>query len=89
MAGFPDHPSAYAILLPRRADFWLTIFICIGSRYVFDLYYDKEAISKQLYEWLLKNGYADGNLIAKWKKQGYEKVIPCIPKSVCRCMGKV
>ena len=45
-----------------------------GSRYIYDLYYDKEAISKQLYEWLLKNGYADGNLIAKWKKQGYEKV---------------
>lgn len=45
-----------------------------GSRYVYELYYDKEAISKQLYEWLLKNGYADANLIAKWKKQGYEKV---------------
>ena len=46
----------------------------LGSRYIFDLYYEKEAISKQLYDWLLKNGYADGNLIAKWKKQGYEKV---------------
>ena len=45
-----------------------------GSRYVYELYYEKEAISKQLYEWLLKNGYADANLIAKWKKQGYEKV---------------
>lgn len=45
-----------------------------GSRYVYELYYDKEAITKQLYEWLLKNGYADANLIAKWKKQGYEKV---------------
>jgi bud site selection protein 31 len=44
------------------------------SRYVYDLYYEKEAISKQLYEWLLKNGYADAMLIAKWKKQGYEKV---------------
>ncbi|GKZ87668.1 G10 protein [Aspergillus niger] len=44
------------------------------SRYVYDLYYEKEAISKQLYEWLLKNNYADANLIAKWKKQGYEKV---------------
>ncbi|KAM0486020.1 hypothetical protein ACHAPX_000719 [Trichoderma viride] len=43
------------------------------SRYVYDLYYEKEAISKQLYEWLLKNGYADAMLIAKWKKQGYEK----------------
>lgn len=45
------------------------------SRYVYDLYYKKEAISKQLYEWLLKNGYADAMLIAKWKKQGYEKVM--------------
>jgi bud site selection protein 31 len=44
------------------------------SRYVYDLYYEKEAISKQLYEWLLKNGYADALLIAKWKKQGYEHV---------------
>ncbi|GAT30645.1 cell cycle control protein Cwf14 [Aspergillus luchuensis] len=34
----------------------------------------QKAISKQLYEWLLKNNYADANLIAKWKKQGYEKV---------------
>lgn len=47
-----------------------------GSRYIYDLYYEKEAISKQLYDWLLKNGYADANLIAKWKKQGYEKVRP-------------
>jgi hypothetical protein len=45
-----------------------------GSKYIYDLYYEKEAISKQLYEWLLKNNYADKNLIAKWKKQGYEKV---------------
>lgn len=44
------------------------------SRYVYELYYEKEAITKQLYEWLLKNGYADAMLIAKWKKQGYEKV---------------
>ncbi|KAM5441641.1 Component of the SF3b subcomplex of the U2 snRNP [Microsporum ferrugineum] len=44
------------------------------SRYIYDLYYEKEAISKKLYDWLLKNGYADANLIAKWKKQGYEKV---------------
>ncbi|KAK2592960.1 Component of the SF3b subcomplex of the U2 snRNP [Conoideocrella luteorostrata] len=45
------------------------------SRYIYDLYYQKEAISKQLYDWLLKNGYADAMLIAKWKKQGYEKRI--------------
>jgi hypothetical protein len=38
-----------------------------------DLEYEKEAISKELYDFLLKNKYADANLIAKWKKQGYEK----------------
>ena len=55
----------------------------LGSRYIYDLYYDKEAISKQLYDFLLKNGYADGNLIAKWKKQGYEKVcIEMFPMNV-------
>ncbi len=50
------------------------------SRYIYDLYYEKEAISKQLYDYLLKNGYADAMLIAKWKKQGYEKV--CL-QSIC------
>lgn len=49
-------------------------FLLAGSRYIYDLYYEKEAISKQLYDWLLKNNYADAMLIAKWKKQGYEKV---------------
>ncbi|KAL8996781.1 MAG: hypothetical protein Q9169_003804 [Polycauliona sp. 2 TL-2023] len=63
------------------------------SRYIYELYYDKEAISKMLYEWLLKNGYADANLIAKWKKQGYEKLccLRCIQtketnfSSTCIC----
>ncbi len=41
---------------------------------MYELYYEKEAISKELYERLLKNGYADAMLIAKWKKTGYEKV---------------
>jgi len=50
-----------------------------GSRYIYDLYYEKEAISKKLYEWLLKNNYADAMLIAKWKKQGYEKVSALTP----------
>lgn len=49
------------------------------SRYVYELYYEKEAISKQLYDWLLKNGYADAMLIAKWKKTGYEKVCSANP----------
>lgn len=55
------------------------------SRYVYDLYYEKEAISKKLYDWLLKNGYADAMLIAKWKKQGYEKV-SCYHSSQLRAL---
>ncbi|KAI1168537.1 cell cycle control protein cwf14 [Nemania serpens] len=63
------------------------------SRYVYELYYEKEAISKPLYDWLLKNGYADPILIAKWKKQGYEKLccLRCIQtketnfQSTCIC----
>ena len=38
------------------------------SRYVYDIYYKRHAISKELYEFLLEQGYADGQLIAKWKK---------------------
>ncbi|KAG2185951.1 hypothetical protein INT43_002389 [Umbelopsis isabellina] len=38
------------------------------SRYVYDLYYKRKAISRELYDYLLKNSYADANLIAKWKK---------------------
>ncbi|CAK5263159.1 unnamed protein product [Mycena citricolor] len=44
------------------------------SRYIYELYYKREAISRELYDWLLKEGYADANLVAKWKKSGYEKL---------------
>ncbi|KAI5072533.1 hypothetical protein GOP47_0013048 [Adiantum capillus-veneris] len=44
------------------------------SRYIYDLYYRREAISKELYEFCLDQGYADRNLIAKWKKPGYERL---------------
>jgi bud site selection protein 31 len=29
------------------------------SRYIYELYYKREAISKELYDWLLKEKYAD------------------------------
>ena len=50
------------------------------SRYIYDLFYTKSAISRPLYDYLLKNGYADAALIAKWKKEGYEKLccVRCI-----------
>ncbi|KIY73899.1 maternal g10 transcript [Cylindrobasidium torrendii FP15055 ss-10] len=64
------------------------------SRYIYELYYKREAVSRELYDWLLKEGYADANLIAKWKKQGYEKLccLRCIQSkdmnyqgSACLC----
>ncbi|CAK9159562.1 unnamed protein product [Ilex paraguariensis] len=44
------------------------------SRYVFELYHRRKEISKELYEFCLDQGYADPNLIAKWKKPGYERL---------------
>uniref|UniRef100_A0ACD5T9A2 Uncharacterized protein n=1 Tax=Avena sativa TaxID=4498 RepID=A0ACD5T9A2_AVESA len=44
------------------------------SRYIYDLYYRRKEISKDLYEFCLDQGYADKNLIAKWKKPGYERL---------------
>jgi len=70
-----DAENEPTINVPRHQAHWKIFQISHQrSRYVYGLYYEKEAISKQLYEWLLKNGYADAMLIAKWKKTGYEKV---------------
>ncbi|KAJ3216906.1 Component of the SF3b subcomplex of the U2 snRNP [Clydaea vesicula] len=44
------------------------------SRFIYDIYYKRKAISKALYDWCIKQGYADQALIAKWRKQGYEKL---------------
>lgn len=70
-----DAENAPSTNVPRHQVHWPIFQISHQrSRYVYELYYEKEAISKELYEWLLKNGYADKMLIAKWKKTGYEKV---------------
>ncbi|KAI3696688.1 hypothetical protein L6452_29171 [Arctium lappa] len=44
------------------------------SRYIFDLYHRRKEISNELYEFCLDQGYADRNIIAKWKKPGYERL---------------
>jgi len=44
------------------------------SRYVFDMYYKHEKISKELYDWCLKLKIVDASLAAKWKKPGYERL---------------
>lgn len=38
------------------------------------MYYTYEKISRALYEWCIREKIADGGLIAKWKKPGYEKL---------------
>lgn len=42
------------------------------SRVIYDLYYKKGEISRELYDFCINKKIADGNLIAKWKKPGYE-----------------
>ncbi|CAG2174876.1 unnamed protein product [Oppiella nova] len=44
------------------------------SRYIYDLFYKRKAISRELYDYCLKQRIADQALIAKWKKQGYENL---------------
>lgn len=52
------------------------------SRYIYNLFYAKKEISRDLYNFLLEERYADDKLIAKWKKEGYEKLccLSCIVK---------
>jgi bud site selection protein 31 len=42
------------------------------SRYLFDLVYNQKQISKDTLTWCIEQGIADGELIAKWKRKGYE-----------------
>ena len=44
------------------------------SRYVYDMYYTFEMIDKKVYDYCVDNKLVDGNLIAKWKKAGYERL---------------
>jgi len=37
------------------------------SRYIYDLYYKRKTISKELYEYCVKNSIADKNLIGKMR----------------------
>lgn len=74
-----DAENESTVNVPRHQVHWPIFQINHQrSRYIYELYYKKGAISKELYEWLLKNGYADKMLIAKWKKTGYEKVRPML-----------
>ena len=44
------------------------------SRYIYDLYFRYKRIPKAVYDYCTKQKLVDTALIAKWKKQGYERL---------------
>lgn len=44
------------------------------SRYVYDMYWRYQKISKEVYDYCVRNKMADGALMSKWRKPGYEKL---------------
>lgn len=42
------------------------------NRFIFDVYYKRQLISKELFDFLVREKVADGPLISKWRKPGYE-----------------
>ena len=44
------------------------------SRYIYDLYYTYHRIDRSVYDYCIKNKLVDAELIAKWKKPGYERL---------------
>lgn len=44
------------------------------TRFVYDMFYKQKAISREVYEYCLREKIADADLIAKWKKAGYERL---------------
>lgn len=44
------------------------------SRYIYDMYYTHNRISRQVYDYCINQKLVDSSLIAKWKKPGYERL---------------
>ncbi|KAG7383464.1 Component of the SF3b subcomplex of the U2 snRNP [Phytophthora pseudosyringae] len=44
------------------------------SRYVYDMFHKYHKISRDVYDYCVRRKLADANLIAKWKKPGYERL---------------
>ncbi|EGC36157.1 hypothetical protein DICPUDRAFT_151385 [Dictyostelium purpureum] len=61
------------------------------SRYIYELFYKNKEISRDLYDFCLNEGYADKNLIAKWKKAGFERLccLKCIQDPNHKCICRV
>jgi bud site selection protein 31 len=44
------------------------------TRYIYDMYYTHKKIDRKTYDYCIRQKIVDGNLIAKWKKPGYERL---------------
>jgi bud site selection protein 31 len=63
------------------------------TRWLYELYYAEHAIATELMLFCIREGYADRYLMAKWRRQGYEKLccLKCIQTAdtnfgtVCIC----
>lgn len=42
------------------------------NRFIYDMYYRQQRISRDLYEFLVREKVVDASLISKWRKPGYE-----------------
>ena len=65
--------------IKERPSVEVSVLLSMKHIYVFYLCLDTSVIVLnhlfiELYEYCMKEGYADKNLIAKWKKQGYENL---------------
>ena len=59
----------YTTKEPGKQDiFYSASNVLDNKRYIYEMYYKKHEISKELYEFCLRNKLADAGLIAKWKK---------------------
>merc|ERR1712172_345466 len=53
------------------------------NRFIFDLTYKRKLISNELFNWLVRERIADGVLISKWRRPGYE--ILCSMLAIQKC----
>ena len=44
------------------------------NRFIYDLMYKQKVMQRELYDYLVREKIADGALISKWRKQGYENL---------------
>ena len=57
------------------------------TRYVFEMFHRRKVISRELYDYCIKEGYADAALIAKWKKVYFKRLLQSQDMKNCVAWG--